>query len=169
MTPLKRMEKLKEHQSKLTRMSQNLSSQLDKIHQISPSTLTEQPTQQPNQDKPNNLIRNLSITITSIEHKIKNIEDRHNNEIQTLQGELQKLTANFNIHKNNCSMTTQGQYYNQKQMNNDNQNNKQTNTNENDKGKEQIEDDFTEVVRNKIAYSAKDPHATPHSRRFLFQ
>ena len=104
-TDNKRMQKLKEHQSKLSRMSQNLATQLDQVHQNSPSIPMEENTPPTNTNGPDNLIRNLSITITSIEHKIKNNEDKHNQQILNLQNELHQLNLKFNSHLNSCQIT----------------------------------------------------------------
>ena len=104
------MEKLKEHQSTLTIVSQNLSSQLDQVYQTSPSIHMDVSTSQTDKDKHDNLIRNLSDTITYIDHKIKYIEDRHNNQIKNLQEELHQLSTNFNIYKKTCFLPRQEQH-----------------------------------------------------------
>ena len=76
---------------------------------------------------------------------MKYIEDIHNNEIKTLQDELQNLTMNFNIHKNNCF-----------QPNQDQQPNKDKNipkprvpTSDNEEDKDKLDDSFKEVTRKK--------------------
>ena len=101
-TETKRIEKLREHQNTLCRMSQNLSEQLDNINPINTQRQQQDKDNTTNKENPTNLIRNLSITITSIEHKIKRLEDNHENKINSLKDEIEKLNINFNIHKNTC-------------------------------------------------------------------